>query len=287
MNAVVQNLAAPNHEVLRAFAAHSLPLCRALTEMLDEHVVHRSERRGCGFTQATRFIATPINLPNLPPMPGGGLFRPGVERRRGGRPGLLAHLRERGAQILGALTRSESRVFARMLVQVALREGSGIDVGAASVEKLPIGTCPLAEEYFLEIAYDSIRRGGTVNVIVAANGTPLLIEKCGLGDNHSSISVADIVLNGVALPPGSLLGVDRDATRDGDLPATRNGRGRIVQLRDVRRVRFLRLTTLAIAPADRARAFTTHFEQQVRGNLFSPDTTRIEQLIAFATVQTR
>jgi hypothetical protein len=113
----------------------------------------------------------------------------------------------------------------------------------------------------------------------------LLIEKCGLGDNHSSISVAPVSLNGVNLPLGSLIGIDRDTAADDTLPATRNGRGCLLPLTHLRQVRFLRLTTLAVAPADRARAFTTHFEQQIRGELFSPATTRIEHLVRFAHEQ--
>ena len=50
---------------------------------------------------------------------------------------------------------------------------------------------------------------------------------------------------------------------------------------------FLRLTTLAISPENRARAFTTHYQQQVENGLFSPGTTRLQQLVDVATVQIR
>ncbi|HEX6832501.1 MAG TPA: hypothetical protein VF132_03115, partial [Rudaea sp.] len=124
-----------------------------------------------------------------------------------------------------------------------------------------------------------------VNIIVSDDGVPVLIEKCGLGDNHSSISIAHVRLNGVGLPPGSLVGIERDPSSDSTRPATCNRRGHRVSLREIKGVRFLRLTTLAVAPEDRKRAFSSHFEQQLRGNLFSPETTRIEQLVAFAREQ--
>ena len=42
------------HELTRVAAAHGLHLNATLTEMLNEHFSHRTGRRGCGYTQATR-----------------------------------------------------------------------------------------------------------------------------------------------------------------------------------------------------------------------------------------
>ncbi|WP_257389454.1 hypothetical protein, partial [Tahibacter caeni] len=54
------------HEIVAAFARAGLPLCGTLVEMLDEHFAHHTERRGCGFTQATRHLSTLINAPRDP-----------------------------------------------------------------------------------------------------------------------------------------------------------------------------------------------------------------------------
>lgn len=67
-------------------------------------------------------------------------------------------------------------------------------------EKLKIGSCPLAEQYFLEIGHGRVRRGGRVNVIVDSDENACLkLEKRGLGDEHSCISVRAICFNGVRI----------------------------------------------------------------------------------------
>ena len=52
-----------DHEVLRVFAEQGFALNATLHEMLNEHFSHRTERRGAGFTQATRHLATFVNRP--------------------------------------------------------------------------------------------------------------------------------------------------------------------------------------------------------------------------------
>ena len=51
------------HEIVSVFAAQGMPLSGKLSEMLNEHYSHQTERRGCGFTQATRVLAEFINQP--------------------------------------------------------------------------------------------------------------------------------------------------------------------------------------------------------------------------------
>ena len=53
------------HELVEAFASVGLPLHPILREMLEESPAHRTERRGCGYTQATRFLSTFVNQPRL------------------------------------------------------------------------------------------------------------------------------------------------------------------------------------------------------------------------------
>ena len=56
-------MTATAHEVVRLFQEHVYPLSEKLTEMLNEHYSHQTERRGCGYTQATRVLAEYINVP--------------------------------------------------------------------------------------------------------------------------------------------------------------------------------------------------------------------------------
>lgn len=51
------------HEVVDLFKEQVFPLSDKLTEMLNEHYSHQTERRGCGYTQATRVLAEYINFP--------------------------------------------------------------------------------------------------------------------------------------------------------------------------------------------------------------------------------
>jgi hypothetical protein len=122
-----------------------------------------------------------------------------------------------------------------------------------------------------------------VNVLVSDAGQPLLIEKLNLGDNHSCISVADVVLNGVRLPAGCLFGVARDEGLELRPNATLPGN--VIPVSACAGFRFLRLTTLAVAPEHRRRAFTTHFQSQLDAGLFAPGEATIEQLRRIAEEQ--
>ena len=52
-----------DHEIIQIFRNHVYPLSNKLTEMLNEHYTHQTERRGCGYTQATRVLGEYINIP--------------------------------------------------------------------------------------------------------------------------------------------------------------------------------------------------------------------------------
>jgi hypothetical protein len=51
------------HELPELFAARGFALNGTLEEMLGEHFSHRTPRRGCGFTQASRHLAVLVNQP--------------------------------------------------------------------------------------------------------------------------------------------------------------------------------------------------------------------------------
>lgn len=311
---------ARDHELLEIFQQHGFRLNAVLHEMLNEHHTHRTERRGAGYTQATRHLATHVNNPrhphefdevrlfaeretvrvralvegaaqvgtslewrNLDLREGPKVVPEGANQRALYEEAVAQQQRLRSLPRL--LEREESRLLAQLLVDLVLPV-SAHDLRMAELrpwsEALAIGTCPLAEKYFLEIADGFVRRGGQMNVIVSSEGAPLVVEKLNLGDNHSCISLVPLVLNGVRLPAGSLLGVTYDAALRGT--PNRAVPGQQIPVAACA-FRFLRLTTLAVSPENRRRAFTEHFEAQVRGGLFSPGTVTIDQIARVAGMQ--
>jgi hypothetical protein len=265
----------------RALAQHLLQAglspAPTLLEMLEEHFSHQSERRGCGFTQATRWLSDFINRErsekDLRELGGGDskLWHHALESFDPLTEG-QAVLRALLLSVLGSQTHKNEAPDATVLRPIA-------------VEKLKIGTCPLAEQFFLEVACDRIRRGGRINVICSEAGAPLLLEKRGLGDEHSAISIAPVRINEVVLPPGTLIGL---AYEDDDISACKackNARGQIIPVPSVGLFRYLRLTTLVVAPLHRHLTFSTHFEQQVQNALFLPESAHIGQLVDFAMRQ--
>jgi len=101
-----------------------------------------------------------------------------------------------------------------------------------------VGSCTTAERYFLE--KDSYSQP---DVIVDAGGEPVMLYKHA-GDS-SAVTLKETTLNGVRLPPGSLVAVD----------VPRHVKKEVFNLDDCRGFRFLRLTTLSVSPRNRSRAF--------------------------------
>ncbi len=312
---------AQDHELLRAFDKRGCPLNGVLREMLNEHHTHRTERRGCGYTQATRHLAEYVNYPGrVNEYDDARLF---ADKSPGVIPRLRARAEELGVRFdwrnldrnrpdpalledpefseLFQVELSRQRQIREMPEQLELEESVLLariirdivlpvtlaDVGAAELplwqEPLKIGTCPLAEKYFLELADGFVRRRGRMNIICADDGRPLLIEKLHLGDDHSCISLEPLVLNGVCLPAGSLFGVQYESLfgtqENAELP------GLNIPLRACSGFRFLRLTTLSVSCDSRPRAFSKHFRAQVDGGLFDPGVVEISQLLSVAQAQ--
>jgi hypothetical protein len=295
------------HELTRAFDAAGFALCETLVEMLDEHFAHQSERRGCGFAQSTRYLSRLINRPRDPlgasdlqvfadwPMADTeALARTRVDAglatgwrslldpatrdavpQTGAHAARLHALGDTLAALRDSLDYEESRVFLRLLAQMLSGAGDPAPDLPGMPVKPEVGSCSEAESYFLEIAHGRIRRHGSVNVIVDAQGRPLLLEKVGLGENHSAISVGPFRLFGVCIPPGSLCAIRRDPDA---VPLRQLRRGLLLPASALQETRFLRLTTLAISPESRARAFSCQLQTQVRAAMFSPLTATIGQL---------
>lgn len=303
---------AESHEIVSSFARSGLGLHKTLCEMLDEHPSHRTERRGCGYTQATRFLSTFVNQPrsatdafdtgvfaDWPKQQTESLARQAVAAgwQHGWRgldrcdpavvDGLVpAPLARRLADLprdldrIGAsLEREESRLFFALLRQVLAPDAGAAPTMPEMREKPEIGSCSQAEEFFLEIAHDRVRRGGRVNLFVDASGAPVLVEKMGLGESHSAMAVAPVAICDVTLPPGALFALRYP---DDTAAIGETGCGQVFPLGAISQARFLRLTTLSVSPKVRRRAFSSQFESQLRGNMLSPSTTTIEQLLEFA-----
>lgn len=300
------------HELVEAFASVGLPLHNTLRDMLEEVPAHRTERRGCGYTQATRFLSTFVNQPrqatdatdfgvlaDWPKSRTEAIARQLVAAgwadgwRRADRADaaaiaslppspLLDDLRALPARIAAvrtALQREESMLLLDLLRDLLAPETTTAPALPAMAEKPEIGSCSQAEEFFLEIAHGRVRRGGRVNVFVDAAGTPLLVEKMALGESHSAMAVAAVSICGVTLPPGALFALRYDP----DAPALRPlACGVAHDIATIAEARFLRLTTLAVSPKVRPRAFSAQFEAQVRGNMLSPGSTTIDDLRRFA-----
>ncbi len=308
---------AQSHEVVVAFQQADLGLHTTLCEMLDEHPTHRTERRGCGYTQATRFLSTYINRPRTVddasdmgifadwpkhqtdtlarqaiaagwPHGWRGLDRAGPDILTRLAPSALAttlaalpaHL----AAIETQLQREESRLLMRMMRGILVPETPGGPGMPEMLEKPEIGSCSQAEEFFLEIAHARIRRSGRINIFIDADGRPLLVEKMGLGESHSAMAVAPVSVCGVTLPPGALFAL---AYSEDAAPVRALACGHALRLDAIVQARFLRLTTLSVPPDVRPRAFNAQLDAQVRSDMLSPRTTTIDDLRAFAFAQLR
>lgn len=316
------------HEVVSAFSSSGMPLSLKLTEMLNEHFIHQSERRGCGYTQSTRVLAEFINQPRsdhafddfrlfddsiMKPLRdvmthanAHGLtlscwrnldVNPVVQdflRQHDPRSDDFARLlseqvewQDRLRHIHEQVRREESLLIVSIIQDIILPPSSNLSrlvhlpvLG----EKPKVGSCPMAEKFFLEIAFRKIPRRGLVNVFIDEHHKPLLMEKVNMGDDHSCVSLEPIVLNGVRLPIGSSFAVaydDETITKR----ASKFLAGNIISLSDIQGFWFLRLTTLAVSPENRERAFSTHFRQQIENDLFSPDVATMSQLKEVAEQQ--
>lgn len=300
------------HELITAFEQQGLPLHKVLTDMLNEAPVHRTVRRGCGLTQATRFLSDYINRPREPLLVEDlSLFKQWPKRstqalasrcfelgwEQGWRnllhapPGLhkqLQHLDalpamlalpQQLATIKQQLTHAESQFLLNMITDILLPQQHELAELAPMAEKPDIGSCSMAEAFFLEIAHGRIRRGGSVNIWVDDRLRPVLVEKMNLGESRSAMFVRPASICGVRIVPGALAALDYPEHLT---PIARHAKGNIYPLTALEQTRFLRLTTLAVAPEERKRAFSVQFQHQITSNMLSPQSTKLADLLAYA-----
>lgn len=313
-----------DHEVVTIFKKYLYPLSNKLTEMLNEHFSHQTERRGCGFTQATRVIAEYVsqqrdllgfqdlrifedydtkalkNILNQSSSYGLVLdtwrnldINPEVQKT-------LVHLNPQEIftqnlqqefdfqaslrKIYEHAELEESTLICQLLADIILpQEVHNIKMIEchALEEKPKVGSCPMAEKFFLRIAHHRLLRQGEINIFVDENDQPIMMEKLNMGDNHSCISLVPLMMNGVRLPAGSLFSANYEIDQL-EKYQNKQYKGFVIPISAMSGFWFLRLTTLAISPKNRARAFGYHFKQQVDNGLFRPDTTELSQLMEIA-----
>jgi hypothetical protein len=92
-------------------------------------------------------------------------------------------------------------------------------------------------------------------------------------------------MNGVRVPAGSLFSLDYDISQITNKRPNKQFKGHVISYKELNGFWFLRLTTLAISPKNRKRAFSTHYKQQVANGLYSPGTTELTQLFNIAQAQ--
>ncbi|NHB57720.1 hypothetical protein [Acinetobacter shaoyimingii] len=308
-----------DHEVLTCFKTHLSPLSKNLTEMLNEHFSHQTERRGCGYTQATRVIAEFINqecddvdvkdfriFDDYDTKSLKSIIFDANARQIPLKSWRHLDLNEDAKQYIQAkpddtfshtLTKEihfqatlrniknlvefeESKLICNFLEDIILRK-TDISEHLLELKSLPekpkVGSCPMAEKFFLKVAHRRLLRQGLINIFVDDKDEPIMMEKLNMGDDHSCINLVPLIMNGIRIPEGSLFSVKYD---DENIQKRANKlyKGFVIPIDQVEGFWFLRLTTLAVSPQNRARAFNAHFKQQIDNGLFSPDTTELSQL---------
>lgn len=317
-----------DHEVLGLLKETVQPLSAKLSEMLNEHYSHQTERRGCGYTQATRVLAEYVNTArdsadfqdlklfqnweskhlrkileqgdaynlklsdwhNLDQHPDVQAFLASsttdseykqVLQQECQRQATLRNLSQRAPL-------EESKLICDLIEDVLLPK-SAASTGLVELnnlsEKPKVGSCPMAENFFLKIAHRRLLRQGEINIFVDDDNQPLLMEKMNMGDDHSCISLKPLIMNGVRLPVGSLFSVNYDRDNVVEKKPNKEFKGFVMHHSAIDGFWFLRLTTLAVSPENRKRAFSTHYDQQVENGLYSPGTTEMQQLVDVALSQ--
>lgn len=316
-----------NHEIVNLFRYHAHSLSPKMVEMLNEHYSHQTERRGCGYTQATRVLAEYVNQPreqlelhdlklfdNIDlkslkkivdqqkineleidswrhldqSLQVAAFIQKSTESDYKNCLLTWTQLQQSLRQLKQQAEREESKLICEMIEDIILpKTAFETDLVELTTlqEKPKVGSCPMAENFFLKIAHHRILRGGEINIFVDDQNRPVLLEKLNMGDNHSCISLRPVLMNGVKLPAGSLFSVDYDRDLIQNKRPNKQYKGFIMPFDTISGFWFLRLTTLAVSPQNRKRAFSTHFEQQVENGLYSPGTTQLQQLMDVAQSQ--
>jgi hypothetical protein len=135
-----------------------------------------------------------------------------------------------------------------------------------------VGTCTTAETYFLD-AVSHHSGYSRPDYVVDESGEPVMMLKN--AGERSAMTLVETVLDGVRLPKGSLVAL---TTHD-------NVRGN-VSVSDVKGVQFLRLTSFAVSPENRAEAVGSLLAFQRDNGMTGCDSVSMEDFMKIARFMT-
>lgn len=275
-----------HQELIDAFSEVGLPLNYSLASMLAESKNHQGGRRGSGFTQASRFLATVVkskrsnndlsifdgevaaNLDDI-------AFEndPNFDSREDVDLCALIDV-EKFYIIERKIKKPGSLLLLRMIFDICTarsRETSDSQLPSIS-ETSSIGTCTTAELYFYDYFAKKARyrdnyiaKSARMNIFRDEQGEPLFVEKMGLGENHSAISLKEVIINGVHVPAGSLVALQYGPSTS--TIETNSKNGNVFQAEVLQGVEFLRFTTLIVNPEQREQTFGTHLAWQIENDI--------------------
>ena len=276
-----------NKEVSDAFKEVGMPLDWKLVGMLEESQEHQGGRRGSGFTQASRYMADIVRSErsskdfkifdnSFRDEIEDGFFQNGDEDKLKTVDFRDYVDKNKLKEISNKIKGPGSKILLGMIGDTF--NSNHIDTNLAhlpsSKEKMEIGTCTTAENYFFDYMRGNKMYGDNfenkrakMNIFKDEKGEPLFMEKIGLGENHSAISLKDFYLNGIKIPAGSLVALQYDKPNEEKLTSSKNGN--ILDSKILQAVEFLRFTTLVVNPKDREQTFGEHLkwqkEQDIKG----------------------
>lgn len=281
------------HEIIRQLESVNVHLANDLVKMFNEDHSHQTERRGCGFTQASRFIADFINLEQSQRKQTILMLNKSYQSQfkflsSDNAEDKKDQFKKDLLSCKESLLLEESQMFFQIFFDVFFnyQEDDLLQIKNLS-EKPKVGSCTLAEKFFLEMAYNCMPRTGLINIVLDEQSNPVMIEKINMGDSHSCISLVPLLMNGIRLPAGSLFSTVAfpHSTDTDHYVQCKNIRGNLIPLIDYQGFWFLRLTTLSVSVKNRQRAFSHHLKWQKENGLFSCDEATIQMLYDFCLQQ--
>ena len=239
-----------------------------------------------GYLEATRYLAQTIRFEREDDIDrdlealfkfSAGVFREREQRilnetGSGGRVAASLLLptedREQIVAALDTLSTQANRILRRMIRDILLPvKDESLPTRKAVREYFIIGACKKAELNFLLALKKPIENGA---VLFDKDGTILAWQKEGMGQ-PTFITFKDILLNGIRLPPGSLLCCRPTQETLGSRDEFSFNRSALT-IEDIKDIRFLRLTTLAIPPEERESALGSLLIAQKSFGFPAPDT---------------
>ena len=282
-----------HRELSEAFKNVGLPLNSTLIEMLEESETQHSDRKGSGFTQASRYMADIIrkkrsswdNLNIFDDTVRFSIEEPLLDKfdytevsQMDYRDYLdLSKLDE----VAEKITKPGSQLLLKMIADITSKEQNDREqITPYLQKKIEIGTCTTAEVYFFDYFNDQLGKysdSAKVNIFKDDFGEAVFVEKMGMGENHSAISLKEIILNGVRIPAGSLVALQYDLPVD--MQERTSGKGKVLDGAILDGVDFLRFTTLVVEPNKRAGTFGKHFQWQIDNEISGAGEIQLEEFV--------